>query len=73
MVWASSYGKIILSMRGSGRMERLMARVGLFTPLERSMRGIGKMISLMDMEFITTLMVPAFPENGGMINSTGME
>jgi len=51
----SKSGKILLFMKGTGRMIKLMEEEDLFMQLEMFMKENGRMIRLMDMEYIQEL------------------
>lgn len=51
------HGQMVQSMKVIGKMTLLMVQVNFIIQMEIYMRELGRMIKLMDMEFIIILMV----------------
>lgn len=66
-------GLMELNMRGSGIMAKQMVEVNLLMSTVMSMKAIGEMIKLVDMEFISIIMVPSTKDSGLMTISTEKE
>ena len=66
-------GLMELNMRGSGIMAKQMVEVNLLMSTVMYMRAIGEMIKLVDMEFISIIMVPSTKDSGLMTISTEKE
>lgn len=61
---ATKYGQTVHSMKGTGKMERLMEEVGLYMLMETYTKDNGKTTSPMDLENINIKMEQNMKENG---------
>ena len=63
--WASSSGRMVLSMKATGDLEKLLEEAECFTTMEMCTRENGKMETFTDPEHtITMAMVPFSKETG---------